>query len=66
MEKPRPPSRYGSSDLAEAARRLKDAAYYFLLRCYRMNLLDEEKLRARCKHLGTSVDLADLKPAQDQ
>ena len=60
MQKPRAPSRYRSSELAAATRRLKDAAYYFLLRCYRMSLLDEAELRAACAGLGTSVDLADL------
>lgn len=61
MEKPRAPRRYRSSEIAAATRRVRDAAYYFLLRCYRMNLLDEEALRTLCEEVGTSVDLADLK-----
>jgi hypothetical protein len=60
MAKPLPPQRYASGEREAAAQKLKDAAYHFLRRCYRMNLLDEAELRSACKHLDTSVDLADL------
>lgn len=59
--KPPRPTRFPSSERAKATRRLKDAAYHFLRRCYRMRLLDEPEFRTACARLDTSVDLADLK-----
>ena len=58
---PQPPTRIRSQELDEARRRLKDAVYHFLLRCYRAGLLDEAGLKAACERAGTSVDLKDLK-----
>ncbi len=60
MTKPAPPRRYASAERATAKRRLTDAAYHFFRRCYRMNLLDEDGLRAACARLDMGVDLADL------
>lgn len=57
---PPPPTRIASQELDAARRRLKDAAYQFLLRCHRAGLLDEISLRAACARVGTSVDDADL------
>jgi hypothetical protein len=53
--------RESSQELEEAKRRLKDAAYKFLLRCHRGGLLDEAGLKAGCERVGTSVDLKDLR-----
>lgn len=58
---PSPPRRMASSDRDEAIRRLKDAVYYFLLRCFRMGLLDEAGVRTACERVGTSVDRRDLR-----
>lgn len=57
---PEPPVRIRNQELAEARRRLKDAVYHFLLRCYRAGLLDKAGLTAACERGGTSVDLRDL------
>jgi hypothetical protein len=61
-ETPLPPRRLPSQETEAARRRLKDAAYRLLLRCHRGGLLDEAALRVGCDRVGTSVDLADLKP----
>lgn len=58
---PLPPTRLPSQETDAARRRLKDAAYKFLLRCHRAGLVDEGGLRAACDRVGTSVDLDDLK-----
>lgn len=61
LEKPGPPTRMFSSDRDDARRRLKDAAYYFVLRYYRMGLLTEAGVRDACAKVGTSVDPTDLR-----
>jgi len=58
---PAPPRRTSSSDTDEARRQLVDTAYYFLTRCYRMELLNEEALKQKCDFIGTSIDPNDLK-----
>ena len=58
---PEPPTRLPSREMDEARRRLKDASYHFLLRCYRTGLLDEAALKTGCAYVGTSIDPADLK-----
>ena len=57
------PTRAPSSERDAATRRLKDAVYFFVLRCYRMRLLDEAGVRAACDRVSTSVDPGDLKQA---
>lgn len=61
MNAPTRPTRFSSSEGDKTMRRLKDAAYHFARRCFRMNLLDESGFHAACERVGTSVDLADLK-----
>jgi hypothetical protein len=39
---------------------LVDATYFFLLRCYKLDLLSKDELKSRCDEIGTSVDLSDL------
>ncbi len=57
---PAPPSRMSSNELRACRRELIDSVYYFLIRCYRMELLEEQELRIKCKELGTSIELSDL------
>lgn len=57
---PAPPSRMSSNALKACRRELIDSVYYFLIRCYRMELLEEQELRIKCKELGTSIELSDL------
>ncbi|MEM9188062.1 MAG: hypothetical protein AAGF12_02710 [Myxococcota bacterium] len=59
-QKPQRPERVSSKEREQAVRRLKDAAYRFLLRCFRVRLLDEEALRAACGRVGTGVEPKDL------
>lgn len=58
---PPPPKRTASSELDETRRQLVDSAYYFLTRCYRMELLNKEELEQKCASIGTSLDPNDLK-----
>lgn len=39
---------------------LVDAAYFFLLRCFRIGLLTKEELKQKCDTVGTSIDPNDL------
>ena len=57
---PDPPVRAKSSEMREIRQQLVDAAYHFMLRCYRIGHLDEDKLRDLCDSIGTSVDPGDL------
>jgi len=59
--KPEPPTRLPSREVDEARRRLQDAAYHFLLRCFRAGLQDKASLKKLCEKVGTSVDPADVK-----
>lgn len=61
LRRPRAPTLIPSSARNEAIRRLRDAAYFFLLRCFRMKLIDEGSLRGACDRVGTSVEARDLK-----
>lgn len=58
--KPSPPVRISSNELKEARKELIDSAYFFLIRCYRIGLLDENLLEIKCKEIGTSVESSDL------
>jgi len=57
---PDPPRRAPHQERQGAERRLRDAAYSFLRRCYRAGLLDEDAFRIACARVGTNVDVADL------
>lgn len=60
LKPPRAPTKIPSRGRDDAARRLKDAFYFFILRCYRMNLTDEQALRDTCSRVGTSIEARDL------
>jgi len=57
---PSPPTRMSSIELKESRKKLIDSAYYFLLRCYRMKLLDKNQLKMKCNEIGTSIELSDV------
>jgi hypothetical protein len=57
---PPPPVRVSSNDLQATRKELIDSTYFFLLRCYRMNLLNKNILETRCAEIGTSIDPSDL------
>ena len=60
LKAPRAPTKIPSKGRDDAARRLKDAFYFFILRCYRMNLVDEQTLREMCSRVGMSIEARDL------
>ena len=57
---PSPPERISSNELKTAQKELVDSTYFFLLRCYRMRLLNKNDLEAKCKEIGSGVDPLDL------
>ena len=57
---PRPPTKIPSTARNNASRRLKDAFYFFVLRCFRMELLDAKSVQEIFKRVGTSVESRDL------
>jgi hypothetical protein len=58
---PSPPVRTSHTDLDAAYSNLSDAAYEFLLRCFRAGFLDQPSLENMCKRAGTSLDPSDLR-----
>jgi hypothetical protein len=54
------PVRVPSNELQETRKKLVDSTYFFLLRCYRMSLLDKNALETNCKEIGTSIDPSDI------
>lgn len=58
--KPPLPQLQYKGEKIEARRELIDAAYYFLARCYRIGLLNQEELKQKCDTIGTSIDPNDL------
>ncbi len=56
-----PPSRIPDSELKTARRRVVDASYQFLRRCFKEKMIDESGFRAGCQRVGTSIDPMDLR-----
>jgi hypothetical protein len=61
LSPPAMPIRVNPRQMDAAKRRVKDAAYHFLVRCHHIGLLDKLGLIAACERVGTSVDYADVK-----
>ncbi len=59
--KPRLPVLQYKSEKNDFRKELVDAAYFFLLRCFRIGLLTREELKQKCDTIGTSIDPNDLK-----
>ena len=57
---PSPPVRVSSSELKATRKELVDSTYFFLLRCYRMRLLNDTTLETKCEEIGISIDPLDL------
>ncbi len=55
-----PPKRKWAAELNGARKELVDSTYYFLARCYRMGLLNDNTLKQKCDLIGTSIDPNDL------
>ena len=58
---PPTPKRISSTQLEAARRRVRDAAYHFLVRLLKTGLLSVAELRGLCVRLDTGVDPADLR-----
>lgn len=58
---PSPLVRTPDNELKTARKNLVDSTYCFLLRCYRMKLLNKDLLEIKCEEIGTSIDPSDLK-----
>jgi hypothetical protein len=56
-----PPKPIPDSQLNEASRALRDAAYHFLVRCYKTGFIDEARLREAANSIDTGIDVGDLK-----
>lgn len=49
------------TELAETRKDLVDSIYFFLIRCFRIGLLNYDELNKRCNSVGTDIDPNDLK-----
>ena len=58
--KPKLPKFKYEAELAETRKKLVDAAYFFLIRCFRIELLTYDELYKRCNSIGTGIDPNDL------
>lgn len=57
---PWPPTRIPSEDMESARRGVRQGCYRFLLRLYRVGLLDEPALRGACDRVGVTLEREDL------
>jgi hypothetical protein len=55
-----PPKTISKTELESARRALLDAAYRLLLRCYKCDFINQDRLRSAADAIGTSIDVADL------
>ncbi len=58
--RPSPPQNRYKNEIIETRRELIDSAYYFLVRCYRLGLLNDQTIKQKCDSIGTSIDPNDL------
>jgi hypothetical protein len=56
-----PPKRVPDREMRESRRALCDAAYRFLVRCYREDLISESVVRGACGELDISIEASDLR-----
>lgn len=59
--KPTLPKNRFSSQKKESRKELIDSAYYFLVRCHKLGLINEKEIKEYCDIIGTSIDPSDLK-----
>ena len=53
-------TKHTKSEKKASRHELIDSAYFFLIRCYKIGLLEETELRQKCEEVGTSIDFVDL------
>jgi hypothetical protein len=61
-----PPRRVSGAELGEARRKLCDATYQFLIRCFNEGLIEEDLLRRTCSSLDLGVEATDLRQRTQQ
>ena len=59
-EVPDLPQKKWKSEKVEIRKELVNTTYFFLARCYRIGLLDDDEIKKRCDAIGTSIDPNDL------
>ena len=58
---PKLPKNKVNVEKKESRKELIDSTYYFLIRCYKIGLINEEEIENFCDKIGTSIDPYDLK-----
>jgi hypothetical protein len=58
---PELPRKRAKSEKQDARKILVDSAYYFLIRCYKIGLLNKIAFKRFCDKIGTGIDPFDLK-----
>ncbi|SHG44375.1 hypothetical protein SAMN05421866_0473 [Chryseobacterium oranimense] len=58
--KPTLPRLKYKTELADTRKDLIDSVYFFLIRCFRIGVLNNNELYERCNSVGTSIDPNDL------
>jgi hypothetical protein len=61
QERAAAPTRIPDAQLKQARRSLREAAYRFLVRCFRERVIGEAMLRQACDRLGLGIDPTDLR-----
>jgi hypothetical protein len=56
----KPPRSVPDTEIKETLRALRDAAYTFLIHCYKTGFIEEVKLREAMDYIGVSIDIRDL------
>lgn len=60
-KKPELPKQRAKNEKKESKKELVDSAYYFLVRCFKIGLLNKEDLKNYCNQIGTNIDPDDLR-----
>lgn len=59
-KKPDFPKQRAQNEKNESRKELINATYYFLVRCFKLELLNEKLFQEYCHRIGTSIDPNDL------
>lgn len=60
-KKPDLPKQRATNEKNDSKKELLNVTYYFLVRCFKLELLNEKLFREFCNRIGTSIDQNDLK-----
>ena len=59
-KKPELPKKRAKNEKKQSRKELVDSAYYFLIRCFKIGLLNKEEMNDYCNQIGTGIDPSDL------